>query len=133
VCSSDLIFRKEDISSFGAVVARDFGKPCLVKTKVHVNTDFEQAELNASTGNVYGPEQQSQMITEEPKRERIDLSGIHRNLESIEHEITALNAKLTEARSQNLLSESDKEKSKLISNLEWEIRELKDKISQHLQ
>ena len=73
------------------------------------------------------------MITEEPKIEGIDLSGIHRNLESIEHEITALNAKLTEARSQNLLSEADREKSKLISNLEWEIRELKDKISQHLQ
>ncbi|RZD31415.1 MAG: hypothetical protein CXT77_02500 [uncultured DHVE6 group euryarchaeote] len=131
--SSGIIFRKEDISSFGAVVARDFGKPCLVKTKVHVNNDFEQAELNASTGNVYGPEQQSQVITEEPKIEGIDLSGIHRNLESIEHEITALNAKLTEARSQNLLSEADREKSKLISNLEWEIRELKDKISQHLQ
>ena len=39
--SSGVIFRKEDISSFGAVVARDFEKPCLVKTKVHVNTDFE--------------------------------------------------------------------------------------------
>ena len=133
--SSGIIFRNEDISSFGAIVARDFGKPCLVKSKIHVNTDFDQVELNASTGNVYGPEQQGQVAVEEYAEpdNGIDLNRIHTKLDSIENEITTLNAKLTEARSQNRLSGSDHEKSKLISELEWEIRELKEKIIRHLR
>ncbi len=130
--SSGVVFRNEDLSSFGAVVARDFRKPCLVKTKIHVNSDFEQAELNASTGNIYGPNQSEQVPIREDSEPNngIDLSSIKNNLEAIENEITNLNAKLTEARSQNLLSESDREKSKLISELEWEIRALKEKINQ---
>ena len=85
--------------------------------------------------NVYGPEQQGQLEVEEYSEpdNGIDLNRIHDKLNSIENEITTLNAKLTEARSQNSLSESDHEKSKLISELEWEIRELKEKIIRHLR
>ena len=132
--SSGVIFKNEDLSSFGAVIARDFEKPCIVKAKIDISSDLEQAELNASTGKLYGPEQstESQQETEEPT-ETINLEGIYKSLEEVERELTTLNAQLTEARSQNLLSESDREKSKLISDLEWEVRELKEKLSRHLQ
>ena len=132
--SSGVIFKNEDLSSFGSIIARDFEKPCIVKAKVQINSDLEQAELNASTGKLYGPEQAGEVQKEfEESTETINLDGIHKSLEEVERELTTLNAKLTEARSQNLLSESDQEKSKLISELEWEVRELKNKLSQHLQ
>jgi len=132
--SSGVIFKNEDLSSFGSVIARDFEKPCMVKAKLEINYDLEQAELNASTGKLYGPEQISKNEQEfEEQTETINLEGIYKKLESVEHEITTLNAKLTEARSQNLLSDEDQEKSKLISELEWDVRELKDKLSQYLR
>ena len=132
--SSGVIFKNEDLSSFGSIIARDFEKPCIVKAKVQINSDINQAELNASTGKLYGPEQatETQLESEAPT-ETINLDGIYKSLEGVEHELTTLNAQLTEARSQNLLSDSDREKSKLISDLEWEVRELKEKLSRHLQ
>ncbi len=133
--SSGVVFRNEDLSSFGAIIARDFEKPCIVKAKLQINSDLEQAELNASTGKLFGPEQVQETIQQshEEPRGNIDLTGIYSKLEAIEHELTTLNAQLTEARSQNLLSDSDREKSKLISDLEWEVRELKEKLSQYRQ
>lgn len=131
--ASGVIFKNEDLSSFGSIIARDFEKPCMIKAKLEINSDLEQAELNASTGKLYGPEQSTEVQHgHEEKIETINLDGIHKKLESIEHEITTLNAELTEARSQNLLSEADREKSKLISELEWDVRSLKEKVQKTL-
>ncbi len=112
--SSGIIFENEDLTSFGATVARDFDKPCMVKTKLNRINPIK--------------DEQDQVISlEKEDFSEDDLERIKSLLSELENELIELNMKFSADR------QSGKEvntKAKLISELEWQIREVRNKINQ---
>tara|TARA_Y100000034_G_scaffold134138_1_gene201739 strand:- start:3186 stop:4736 length:1551 start_codon:yes stop_codon:yes gene_type:complete len=129
--SGAIIFQNEDLTSFGTTVARDFDKPCTVKTEMQVSTDQQMAEINSSTGIIYGTNTNAEIqpILNESKHN--DLTQVFVQIEQLEKDISNLNLKFASERQTSEPSEQDKQKAKLISELEWDLREIKDKISKH--
>ena len=115
--SSGVIFENEDLTSFGAIVARDFDKPSMVKTKVKQINSVEPAETHSQT--------------EEPEFTDDDLERIKSLLSELENELIELNMKYAADRQSG--KEVDNDKAKIISDLEWQIREVRTKINPNQQ
>jgi phosphohistidine swiveling domain-containing protein len=115
--SSGIIFENEDLTSFGATVARDFDKPCMVKTKIsRINSE----ELTTQ------PE-----LEDEPEFSDDDLERIRDLLSELENELIELNMRYSSERQSG--KKVDNDKAKIVSDLEWQIREVRTKINQNQQ
>ena len=115
--SSGIIFENEDLTSFGATVARDFDKPCMVKTKISKITSKEPAT--------------QPNIDDEPEFSDDDLERIRDLLSELENELIELNMRYSSERQSG--KEVDDDKAKIVSDLEWQIREVRTKINQNQQ
>ena len=115
--SSGIIFENEDLTSFGATVARDFDKPCMVKTKIsRINSE----ELTTQ------PE-----LEDESEFSDDDLERIRDLLSELENELIELNMRYSSERQSG--KKVDNDKAKIVSDLEWQIREVRTKINQNQQ
>jgi len=110
--SGGSIFAKEDITSFGSSICKDFEKPCIIHGKIiHSQNDNE---FNES-------------YDEEKIIETDEFSNLRTLLEELELELVNLNLSFSQKRKDGI--EIDLHKAKLISELEWEIREIKSRIN----
>ena len=115
--SSGIIFENEDLTSFGTTVARDFEKPSMVKTKVNQINSIEHEQIDSSN--------------EETEFNEDDLERIKSLLSELENELIELNMKYSSERQSG--KEVDNDKAKIISDLEWQIREVRNKINPNQQ
>ena len=115
--SSGIIFENEDLTSFGTTVARDFEKPSMVKTKVNQINSIEHEQIDSSN--------------EENEFNEDDLERIKSLLSELENELIELNMKYSSERQSG--KEVDNDKAKIISDLEWQIREVRNKINPNQQ
>ncbi len=115
--SSGIIFENEDLTSFGTTVARDFDKPSMVKTRVNQINSVELEQKNKQT--------------EEPEFTEDDLERIKSLLSELENELIELNMKYAAERQSG--KDVDNDKAKIISDLEWQIREVRNKINPNQQ
>ena len=136
-----IVFQNEDLSSFGSIIAKDFGKPCIVKASLQIENDLEQVELNSASGMIFSPEltpqtipvQEDEAPTNSDNSDNSDLNILLDEFDRLEKELTSMNLKYASERQSGIkLSERNTKIAKLISDLEWEVREIKEKINQHL-
>ena len=114
--SSGIIFENEDLTSFGTIVARDFDKPSMVKTKISQTNSVESKPTHSE---------------EEAEFSEDDLDRIKALLSELENELIELNMKYAADRQSG--KSVDNDKAKIISDLEWQIREVRAKINLNQQ
>jgi len=115
--SSGIIFENEDLTSFGSMVARDFDKPCMVKTKMsRINSEEPTNQPNLADDSEFSKD---------------DLDRIRDLLSELENELIELNMRYSSERQSG--KEVNNDKAKIISDLEWQIREVRTKINQNQQ
>lgn len=110
--SGGSIFADQDLTSFGSSICKDFEKPCVIKAKI---IHSEEKEFESETLEFFG-EQNSD-----------EFSNLRTLLEELELELVNLNLTFSQKRKDGL--EIDLNKAKLISELEWEIRDIKSRIN----
>jgi hypothetical protein len=110
--SGGSIFADQDLTSFGSSICKDFEKPCVIKAKI---IHSEEKEFESETSEFFG-EQNSD-----------EFSNLRTLLEELELELVNLNLTFSQKRKDGL--EIDLNKAKLISELEWEIRDIKSRIN----
>ena len=94
------------------IEGEDFEKPCVIKAKI---IHSEEKEFESETSEFFG-EQNSD-----------EFSNLRTLLEELELELVNLNLTFSQKRKDGL--EIDLNKAKLISELEWEIRDIKSRIN----
>jgi len=156
--ASALIMETGDLKSLPAVVSRELGIPCIVRVsgatmRLH---EGQEISMNAFSGKIYSESQSSHlthpkvglpesMFTNQPEIPESDLvpslesghpdrpvSVILKKLSDLESTITELVLQETQKR-RDYPNEVDEQKSKMISELEWEVRSLREKVEKSLK